>query len=105
MTQVITTVFGKIPNYWILATFRCCIYALIVGWSTFKAGVNGFDNIQAMSSMQFWELMGDVLMSMAAIWMAFIDQTIAKTQDLSNLKIGDTQMFSRPIQVESEKKV
>jgi hypothetical protein len=78
---------------------------LTVGWTTWKAGTNGFDNLHSMGSLQFQGLVGDVIIQMMLVWLAFIDQTINKVQELSGIKTGDTQMFSRPIQVEGKEKV
>lgn len=95
MAKLVNTVFGKLPVYWRLATFRCALYAGIVGWGVFKAGVNGFDSVSAMTPLQFWELMGDVAQAMFGVWLAFIDNTISKVQDGD--KSGDTQFLARQI--------
>lgn len=91
MPQIVQTIFGKLPAYWRLATVRCCLYAAIVGWGVFKSGLGGFNSLAEMSSLQFGELVGDTLMSMGAVWLAFIDNTIAKVQDGH-----DTQYFAKP---------
>ena len=97
MSQIVQGIFTKLPAYWKLATIKCAIYASIVGWGVFKAGVNGFEKLSDMTRLQGIELAGDVLMAMAAVWMAFIDQTISKVQDGQNLKVTDTVTSSREI--------
>ena len=89
MPAIVQTAFNHLPVYWKLATFKCAIYASIVGWGVFKAGVNGFDDLSVMTHLQKIELAGDVVMAMAAVWMAFIDQTISKVQESQNVKSID----------------
>ncbi len=80
MSKRIKDALDALPSYWRLATIRCAIYASIVGWGVWKAGVNGFATLDDMTSIQFWQLVGDVLMSMAAVWLSFVDQTMAKVE-------------------------
>lgn len=94
MSQVVQTIFGKLPVYWRLATIRCCLYAAIVGWGVFKSGLGGFKSLAEMSSLQFWELVGDTGMAMAAVWLAFIDNTISKAQEVG--ATGNTQFLVKP---------
>jgi hypothetical protein len=69
---------AKLPSYWKLSTIRCSIYAIIVGVSSFDAGVEGFDNFGQMTRMQILKLCLHIMVAMLGVWVAFLDQTISK---------------------------
>ena len=69
---------SKLPSYWKLATIRCAIYALIVGASSFDAGVEGYNSFGEMNSMQLLKLAEHIIVAMAGVWVAFLDQTLTK---------------------------
>ena len=74
----------KLPPYWKLATIRCSLYALIVGWQTFQSGVDGYDSLSGMSNLQLVKLYCGVLAAMLGVWLAFLDQTMSKYRDQKN---------------------
>ena len=76
-TQFFAKTTSKFPSYWKLATVRCCIYATIVGWSSFDAGVEGYERISDISSLNLLKLFGHIMVAMMGVWVAFLDQTMA----------------------------
>lgn len=77
-TQFFQRQAAKLPQYWKLATIRCCIYAAIVGWGSFQTGVEGYDSFYDMTQMQFWKFIGNICVSMLGVWLAFLDQSLSK---------------------------
>jgi hypothetical protein len=69
---------AKLPTYWKLATIRCSIYAIIVGASSFDAGVEGYDVFGQMTNMQLIKLVEHVCVAMLGVWVAFLDQSLSK---------------------------
>lgn len=80
MKELMKLIVGKLPTYWKLATLRCSIYALLVGWGSFQAGVEGFASFDDMTRMQLLKLAGNIATSMAGVWLAFLDQTLSRLQ-------------------------
>lgn len=78
MSSEIRMAIGTLPTYWKLATIRCSIYALIVGASAFDAGVEGYGSFTDMSPMQLWKLALNIIVAMAGVWVAFLDQSMSK---------------------------
>lgn len=93
----ISGLFGALSPYWKLAVLRCSVYALIVGWSTFRAGVEGYDNFGQMTGMQIAKLIGDILFGMLGVWLAFIDQTQAKLKPDDRAHDGGGSSTTEPM--------
>jgi hypothetical protein len=70
-----------LPSYWKVATIRCGIYAIVVGWNSFQAGVEGFDTLTQMTQLQLYKLAGNITVAMLGVWLAFLDQTMTKLKD------------------------
>lgn len=68
---------GMMPPYWKMATLRCSMYAAVVAWGTFNAGVEGYNSFAEMSQMQICKLVGNMVVSMFGVWIAFLDQTMS----------------------------
>lgn len=99
MSKRIKDAFDALPSYWALATLRCSMYALIVAWGMWKAGTNGFSSLSEMTSMQFWQLLGDVLMSIVGVWLAFVDQTLTKVEKretTNSVTVSETRSEPKP---------
>jgi hypothetical protein len=69
---------SRLPVYWKLATVRCGIYAIIIGYNSFLAGVEGYDSLSQMSSLQIYKLCGNIGVSVLGVWLAFLDQTLTQ---------------------------
>jgi len=78
MKTIMAKATALLPVYWKLATLRCGIYALMVGWGSFQVGTEGFDSISAMTDMQQMKLAGNTVVAMFGVWLAFLDQTMTK---------------------------
>ena len=67
----------QLPTYWRLATIRCSIYAIVVGWGAFQTGVEGYNAFSEMTQMQFYKFVGNIAIAMLGVWLAFLDQTMS----------------------------
>lgn len=81
--------FDNLPPYWRLATVRCAVYAFVVGCSSFDAGVEGYESFADMTQMQFWRLWLQVAVSMATVWVAFLDNSLNRYPHTSGLTAKD----------------
>ena len=78
MTQFLQRTAASLPRYWKLATIRCSIYTLTVGWAYFAGGMEGFDSFAEMTDFQIIKLIGGTIVAMLLVWIAFLDQTMSK---------------------------
>jgi len=95
-TEFIRRATGKLPVYWKLATIRCSIYALTVGWAAFLVGVDGYDSLSEMTQMQLIKLFGGIIAAMLAVWLAFLDQSLTKFNNNSTQPVNQTQNQTTP---------
>lgn len=76
-TQFFQKQIAKFPVRWKLATLRCTIYALIVGWGAFEVGTQGYNALSEMTQMQIIYLFGGIVSAMLGVWLAFLDQSLS----------------------------
>ena len=80
MPLFVTKMYESLPPYWQLATLRCFVYATMVGWNSFQAGVEGYAKFSEMTPMQHWKLLGSISVAMLGVLLAFLDQTMSKAK-------------------------
>lgn len=80
MSDSVRAMFEKLPIYWKLATFRCALYSILVGWGAFEAGVEGYNALSEMTSLQKIKLAGGIMAAIIGVVLAFLDNTLTKVQ-------------------------